>query len=126
MEAGGLANAFGNGVAFPFIVIYLHSVRDVSLATAGFVLAFHSLVSLASGQVVGAAIDRIGGRLTLVGALVLLAAGWGLFRSSASPGTRSSSQGSQGGNGGFWPSQSALLAGLTPQPRQHVAYALNG
>lgn len=125
MEAGGLANAFGNGVAFPFIVIYLHSVRDVSLATAGFVLAFHSLVSLASGPVVGAVIDRIGGRLTLVVALVLLAAGWGLFPLVREPWHAFVFAGIAGlGNGGFWPSQSALLAGLTPQPRRHVAYAL--
>jgi MFS family permease len=125
MEAGGLANAFGNGVAFPFIVIYLHSVRDVSLATAGFVLAFHSVVSLGSGPVVGAVIDRIGGRLTLAGALVLLATGWGLFPLVQEPWHACLFAGIAGlGNGGFWPSQSALLAGLTPQPRRHAAYAL--
>ena len=28
------------------------------------------------------------------------------------------------GNAGFWPSQSALLAGLTPQHRRHAAFAL--
>jgi MFS family permease len=28
------------------------------------------------------------------------------------------------GNAAFWPSQSALLAGLTPQARRHGAYAL--
>jgi len=46
MEAGGLANAFGNGVTFPFVVIYLHNVRGLSLATAGLVLAAHSAVGL--------------------------------------------------------------------------------
>jgi MFS family permease len=125
MEAGGLANAFGNGVAFPFIVIYLHSVRDVSLGVAGLVLAFHSLVSLTSGPVVGTVIDRIGGRLTLVGSLVLLAAGWGLFPLVREPWHAFVFAGIAGvGNGGFWPSQSTLLAGLTPQPRRHAAYAL--
>jgi MFS family permease len=125
MEAGGLANAFGNGVAFPFVVIYLHSVRDVSLATAGFVLAFHSLVSLASGPVVGVVVDRIGGRFTLVASLVLLAVGWGLFPLVREPWHAFLFAGIAGlGNGGFWPSQSTLLAGLTPQPRRHAAYAL--
>jgi MFS family permease len=125
MEAGGLANAFGNGVAFPFIIIYLHSVRDVSLATAGLVLAFHSVVSLASGPVVGTMIDRIGGRFTLAGALVLLAVGWGLFPLVSEPWHAFAFAGIAGlGNGGFWPSQSTLLAGLTPQPRRHAAYAL--
>jgi MFS family permease len=125
MEAGGLANAFGNGITFPFVVIYLHSVRDVSLTAAGLVLAFHSLVSLASGPVVGLLVDRIGARRTLAGGLVLMAVGWGAF-----PLVRETWQafvfaGIAGlGNGGFWPSQSALLAGLTPQPRRHAAYAL--
>jgi MFS family permease len=125
MEAGGLANAFGNGVAFPFIVIYLHSVRDISLAEAGLVLAFHSLVSLAIGPVVGAVIDRIGGRLTLAAALILLAVGWGCFPLVRETWHAFLFAGIAGlGNGGFWPSQSALLAGLTPQPRRHAAYAL--
>ena len=65
MEAGGLANAYGNGITIPFLVIYLHNVRDFSaMAVAG------------------------------------------------------------AGNADFWPSQSTLLAGLTPPPRRHAAYAL--
>jgi MFS family permease len=125
MEAGGLANAFGNGVAFPFVVIYLHSVRDVGLAAAGLVLAFHSLVSLASGPVVGELIDRIGARVTLAGALVLLAIGWGAFPLVRETWHAFVFAGIAGlGNGGFWPSQSALIAGLAPQPRRHAAFAL--
>ena len=33
MEAGGLANAFGNGLAFPFLFIYLHNVRGFLSST---------------------------------------------------------------------------------------------
>ena len=32
MEVGGFANAFGNGLAFPFLFIYLHNVRGFALA----------------------------------------------------------------------------------------------
>jgi predicted MFS family arabinose efflux permease len=125
MEAGGLANAFGNGITFPFVVIYLHSVRDVSLGAAGLVLATHSVVSLATGPVVGTIIDRIGGRMTLAGALVLMAIGWGAFPLVRETWHAFVFAGIAGaGNGGFWPSQSTLLAGLTPQPRRHAAYAL--
>lgn len=125
MEAGGLANAFGNGITFPFVVIYLHSVRDTSLVAAGLVLATHSVVSLAAGPIVGTIIDRIGGRFTLAAALVLMAAGWGAFpliRETWHAFALAAVAGA--GNGGFWPSQSTLLAGLTPQPRRHAAYAL--
>ena len=35
MEAGGLANAPGNGVAYPFTVTQRHKVRGFSLGIAG-------------------------------------------------------------------------------------------
>src|SRR5919109_3014899 len=79
MEAGGLVNAFGSGVAFPFVVIYLHNVRGFSLAVAGAVLAAGSLVGFAVGPVAGILVDRVGARAVLAIALVLMAAGWGMF-----------------------------------------------
>ena len=30
LQAGGLANMFGNGVIGPFLIIYLHNVRGIS------------------------------------------------------------------------------------------------
>ena len=35
LQAGGLANSFGNGLAIPFLFIYLHNVRGIPLGTAG-------------------------------------------------------------------------------------------
>jgi predicted MFS family arabinose efflux permease len=125
LSLGGLANAVGNGLAFPFLVIYLHNVRGISLGTAGLVLATIGAVSLLAGPAVGVVVDRIGGRATLAVALVLLAVGfasfplihepWHAFLAAAIAGL---------GNAGFWPSQSALLAGLTPPARRHGAFAL--
>jgi predicted MFS family arabinose efflux permease len=125
MEAGGLVNAFGNGITYPFVVIYLHNVRGFSLGTAGLVLAANGAVSLLASPFAGWLSDRIGGRLTLAGALVFMAAGiasfplvrepWHAFLAMAVVGA---------GNGSFWPSQSTLLAGLAPVARRHAAYAL--
>jgi predicted MFS family arabinose efflux permease len=125
MEAGGLVNAFGNGITYPFVVIYLHNVRGFSLGTAGLVLAANGAVSLLASPLAGWLSDRIGGRLTLAGALVFMAAGiasfplvrepWHAFLAMAVVGA---------GNGSFWPSQSTLLAGLAPVARRHAAYAL--
>ena len=39
VQGGGVVNSLGNGMAFPFIVIYLHNVRGISFAEAGFSLA---------------------------------------------------------------------------------------
>ena len=79
MEAGGLVNAFGNGITFPFLVIYLHNVRGFSLVTAGLVLAAGNAIGLLAGPVAGPVVDRVGGRVTLGGALVLMAVGYGAY-----------------------------------------------
>ncbi len=125
LSFGGLANAVGNGLAFPFLVIYLHNVRGFSLGTAGLVLATTGAVSLLVGPAVGIVIDRIGGRATLAAALVFLAVGFGSYPLIHEPWQAFLASAVAGvGNAGFWPSQSALLAGLTPPSRRHGAFAL--
>jgi MFS family permease len=125
MEAGGLANAFGNGVAYPFTVIYLHNVRGFSLGIAGLVLATNAFVGVGAGPLAGIVVDRIGGRVTLAASLVLMAVGFGAFPWVREPWHAFVASAIAGiGNGAFWPSQSTLLAGLTPPARRHAAYAL--
>jgi MFS family permease len=125
MEAGGLVNAFGNGITFPFLVIYLHNVRGFSLATAGLVVAAGNAIGLVAGPVAGPVVDRIGGRLTLAVALVLQAIGFALYPWVTEPWQAFGASVVAGiGTGVFWPSQSTLLAGLTPPARRHSAFAL--
>jgi predicted MFS family arabinose efflux permease len=125
MEAGGLVNAFGTGITFPFVVIYLHNVRGFSLGIAGLVLATNGIFSLVASPVAGWLSDRIGGRVILGGALVLMAAGIAAFPLIREPWHAFLAMAVVGwGNGSFWPSQSTLLAGLAPRARRHAAYAL--
>ena len=125
LNLGGLANALGHGLAFPFLIIYLHNVRGFSLPIAGLVLATTGAVSLLAGPGVGIVVDRIGGRAALAAALVLLAIGFGLYPLITKPWHAFGAAAVAGlGNAGFWPSQSALLAGLTPPARRHGAFAL--
>jgi predicted MFS family arabinose efflux permease len=125
LNAGGLMNAFGNGIAYPFVVIYLHNVRGFSLGISGLVLAASGAAGIACGPGIGIVVDRIGGRLSLAGALVLLALGFGSFPLIRTPWHAVLASIVAGvGNAGFWPSQSTLLAGLTPQTRRHAAFAL--
>jgi MFS family permease len=125
MEAGGLANAFGNGVAYPFTVIYLHNVRGFSLGIAGLVLATNAIVGLGAGPLAGVVVDRFGARVTLAVSLLLMAIGFGSFPWVTEPWHAFVASAIAGvGNGGFWPSQSALLAGLSPPNRRHAAFAL--
>jgi len=124
LQAGGLANFFGNGVVVPFLIIYLHNVRGLSLATAGLIAATNALAALVSGPLAGALSDRLGPRRTLIGSLAIMAVAislfpliqeaWHAFLLNALLGF---------GSGAFWPSQSALVTGLTPRDRRHAAFA---
>jgi MFS family permease len=125
LQAGGLLNAFGNGAVLPFTFIYLHNVRGIGLGPVGLVIGTHAVVSLASGPVFGVLVDRFGGRRMLATALVILAVGysgyplvheaWQGFLAAAVTGI---------GVGGFWPSQSTLLAGLASAEQRTSAFAM--
>jgi predicted MFS family arabinose efflux permease len=125
MEAGGLANAFGNGLAFPFLFIYLHNVRGFALDTVGLIVAASAVAGIATIPISGAIVDRLGGRRVLAVSLVLLAVGYGLLPLVREPWHALVLMAVGGvGNGAFWPSQSTLLAGLAPVDRRHAAYGL--
>jgi MFS family permease len=125
LQAGALVNALGNGLAYPFLFIYLHNVRGFDLATAGLIVGTSSAVGLVAGPLVGMLVDRVGGRLTLAGSLWLMALGFGgyVFVDEPWQGFLASAV-AGAGNGGFWPSQSSLIAGLTPQAQRHQAFAM--
>ena len=125
LEAGFFINAFGTGVAYPFLVIYLHNVRGFSLATAGLVIAVSGLAGLVSGPLFGRLVDRVGARVTLATALVLGACAFALFPFVHEPWSAFLVGCLVGlSSGSFWPSQSTLLAGLAPPARRHAAYAV--
>jgi MFS family permease len=124
LQAGGLANSFGNGLAIPFLFIYLHNVRGIALGLAGVVIATNGAVSLVAGPVIGSFIDRVGGRKTLAFSLTMMAIGFGLYAFVTEPWQAFGAAAIVGvGNGGFWPSQSSLIAGLTPPDKRHTAFA---
>jgi MFS family permease len=124
LQAGGLANMFGNGVIGPFLIIYLHNVRGISLGVAGLIVASNAAAALLSGFVGGALSDRIGPRAVLTGALLVMATGFALFPLIRSPWHAFALNVVVGaGSGSFWPSQSTLLSSLVPQARRHAAFA---
>lgn len=125
LQGGGLLNSFGNGLVLPFLIIYLHNVRGVSLGLAGLIAAANSAAALVTGFVAGSLSGRIGPRRVLMAALCVMSAAialfplireaWHAFALSAALGA---------GSGAFWPSQSTLVNGLTPPRRRHPAFAL--
>src|SRR4051795_5420404 len=125
LQFGGLLNAFGNGVVIPFMIIYLHNVRGISLGVAGLAAATQSASALASGFLAGTLSDRVGAKRVLLAALAVATVAFALM-----PAIHTAWQAFAGytvwgaGSGACWPSQSTLLAGLTPPARRSPAYAL--
>jgi MFS family permease len=125
LQLGGLLNSFGNGLVLPFLIIYLHNVRGISLPLCGLIVGTNSAVSLVAGPVSGPLVDRFGGRAVLRCSLVFLTLGFGgyAFVHEAWQGFLAAAMAGIG-NGGFWPSQSTLLAGLTTPGQRPAVYAV--
>ena len=125
LELGALVNAFGNGVVLPFLLIYLHNVRGIPFGLAGSAAAVQSATALASGFLGGTLSDRLGPKRVLLGSLVVMTVAFALMPLIRTAWHAFAIYTLWGiGSGAFWPSQSALLAGLTPATRRAPAYAL--
>jgi MFS family permease len=125
LELGALVNAFGNGVVLPFLLIYLHNVRGIPFGLAGTAAAVQSAAALGSGFLGGTLSDRLGPKRVLLGALAVMTVAFALMpliRTALDAFVVYTLWGI--GSGAFWPSQSALLASLTPAARRAPAYAL--
>ena len=125
LQAGGLMNAFGNGLVVPFLLIYLHNEKGIGLGVAGLVLATNAGVSLVAGPVAGALVDRVGGKTMLTVALGFLTLGFAGYAFVESPWQGFLASAVTGiGNGAFWPAQSALLAGLITRDQRSATFAM--
>ena len=124
LQIGGVVNSLGNGVLLPFLVIYLHDVRGFGLGISGLIVATSAAAQLGAGLLAGPVIDRIGPRVTLGCGLCLQALGVGLLPLVRVPWQAFVLIAIEGaGSAGFWPSQSTLVARLTPRARRHAAFA---
>jgi MFS family permease len=72
-------DTLGGGLFSPFELLYGHRVADLSLASAGLLLAVGSGAAIAVGPVAGAAVDRLGPVRIVSSANVLGAAGCALL-----------------------------------------------
>jgi MFS family permease len=125
LEVGALVNAFGNGVALPFLLIYLHNVRGIPFGLAGSAAAVQSAAALASSFLGGTLSDRLGPKRVLLGSLAVMTVAFALMPLIRTAWHAFAIYTLWGiGSGSFWPSQSALLAGLTPAARRTPAYGL--
>src|SRR6266849_597276 len=78
-QAGLVLNAFGNGAANPFLVIYLHDVRGIPLGLAGLAASTAAFCGLGATLVAGSIADRLGARVAMFGGLAFSATGFALY-----------------------------------------------
>jgi MFS family permease len=124
LQAGIVLNAFGNGAANPFVVLYLHDVRGIPLPIAGLVSATSAGCALIGSLAAGAIADRLGGRRTLLVGLATSTLGF-LLLTLVRAGWHGILVGILLGSGiGIWlTGQSSLLAVITPPEVRPAAFA---
>lgn len=116
--SGDALSAVGSGLTLPFFLVYLSRIRGFEVGLAGLALATVALTGFAGNPLGGWLSDRIGSRRTLIGGLIVAAAGafgvtlvqvpWHAFAAAAVVGL---------GTAVIWPAQDSLLATVVA-PRQ--------
>src|SRR5215470_6485970 len=71
-----LINALGSGLYYPFAVLYGHQVVGLSFPLVGLGLSVATGVSLATGPLQGALVDRFGARTLQIAAYLVQAVGF--------------------------------------------------
>jgi len=119
--AADLVSAVGTGMTLPFLLVYLHTVRGLSLPVAGAAAASIAAASLAGNPLGGAGSDRIGPRATLAAGLAAAGAGALVLAGAHSPWQAfAGAAGSGLGVSVAWPAQDVLLSRLEAQDRSAV------
>jgi MFS family permease len=124
LQSGLVVNAYGNGAAAPFVLLYLHDVRGIPLATAGLASAANAAASIGASLLGGTVADRLGPKTTVLAGLALATAAFGAY-----PFVRHAWEAIALGAvlgtaaGGWLTGQSILLAALVPAELRHVAFA---
>ncbi|BCJ86896.1 MFS transporter [Effusibacillus dendaii] len=72
---GYAVNYFGTGMTMPFLIVYLHEIRNLSLAAAGSMLSISSAVGLLAAPLAGWAVDRLGSFRILLFSLGIVTVG---------------------------------------------------
>src|SRR5262245_50307515 len=124
LQAGLVINAFGNGAANPFVLLYLYNVRGVPLPVAGLVSATSATCAMLAALIAGTIADRRGALPTMTAGLICSAAGFALYPLVREPWHAFGLALLTGTGGGVWLTlQSTVLARITPAELRHVAFA---
>jgi MFS family permease len=122
---GTLVSSLGTGLTLPFLFVYLHGVRHLSLPLAGTIAAVGAVAAFALTPLSGALGDRVGlGRLLVTG-LVVQGVGAALLAVPAGAGEAFVAVAfTASGNSLVFPALNGLVAAQLPKEARSRAYAL--
>lgn len=125
--AGAFVADVGAGLTIPFLLIYLHQVRGISLGTAGLLIGGVALVALPVAPATGTLVDRLGPRFVAIAALGTQALGTASLVFVHGPVSAVVPMLLFGlGQGARWPAWNALIAVLIPEDEMRPkVFALN-
>lgn len=123
--AGDALSALGSGMSMPFMLVYLHQVRGIDMATAGLALSTIALASFVGNPLGGTLADRFGARAALALGLTFSAAGAAtLGWATGAPVAFLAATLLGLGNSIAWPAFDALLATVVEPERRSAAFAV--
>jgi MFS family permease len=123
--AGDAVSAIGSGLTLPFLLVYLHDARGLSLGAAGLALSTVALAGFVGNPVGGSLVDRVGGRAAVCAGLVLGAGGSAYLAFVSEPWQACTATATLGfGLAVVWPARTALMATVVPVDRRSSAYGL--
>ena len=115
MLVGVAIDALGVGLVLPFLVIYLHEVRDIPIATVGVLAAVPAVVGLGLLGPVGVLVDRFGPRRVQLAAASCSMASAAVLSQATGVGLALLAMVLGGlGHAAFWPANQALVAAVLP------------
>lgn len=124
--AGDVVAALGTGLVLPFMVVYLRDVRGFDVRTAAFVVSALAVAGLVFGVPVGALVDRLGSRRTLIVSLVLCATASATFSQVTEPWHAFVAAVFLGaGFAGLWPATHSLLSSVVGPDQRSGVFAVH-
>jgi MFS family permease len=116
----------GTGLVLPFWVVYLHEVRGFSLSTTGVLLGVQPLAGLLVVGPGGSLIDRVGGRLVLIGAQVCVITGELVMVVASTPVVAAVGMALSGiAFGVAWPASQTMIAHVVPPEIRQRYFGVN-
>ena len=118
-------SCLGSGLTMPFLIVYLHAVRGLSLPTAGFVLAAIGVVGVIATPLTGPLIDRIGSMRAFMLGLLVGGIGIAAFTlATTAPSALAAAVVYGIASGLMWGGFTTLLTELVPAAERGAVFAL--